>query len=73
MSQIALHPSQPLPTNHIPVTITFCNLPHFTNKHAYIFITPFNSNMYTTPMYNIQLQIDFKEVAFWSGLTNSKQ
>jgi hypothetical protein len=59
MSQIALHPSEPLSTNHILATITFCNLPQITNKEeAYIFITPFNSNMYTAPMYNIQLQVD---------------
>ena len=75
MSHTALHPSEPLHTSHILVTMTFCNLPQFSNKQeAYIFITPFNSNMYTAPMYVIQLQIDKKKkVAFWSGLTNSEQ
>jgi hypothetical protein len=40
-------------------TITFHNLTQFSNQQeAHIFITPFNSNIYTAPIYNIQLQVD---------------
>lgn len=37
--QIAPHPSEPLPTNHMPATITFCNLPQINNQQeAYILL-----------------------------------